>query len=220
LRDVAFLPEAHRNANAPPRYVSAGFAQNLILGGFKMIGVVVCLLAVLSFLGFSAAAQETPRVDIFAGYSYLRANPSTSGVDAFNLHGGSASFAYNAKNWLGLVGDFGGYHAGNISGSGVDGTMATYLFGPRLSYRKHERLTPFAQVLFGGAHGSASFLGASSSSNVFAMTAGGGLDAKLSNHFSARLVQAEYFLTRFQEATTGSSSQNNLRLSTGIVFHF
>lgn len=180
---------------------------------------VVCLLAFFSFTA-AAFAQDTPKFDIFAGYSYVRDNPSTSGVNGFNLHGGSASVAYNANNWLSAVADFGGYHANNILGSGIDGTVSTYLFGPRISYRKHERITPFAQTLFGVAHASGSAFGVSSTSNAFAASFGGGVDVKLSHHFSFRPAQVEYLLTRFPETTNSRETQNNLRVSTGFVFHF
>jgi len=180
---------------------------------------VVCLLAFFSFTAV-AFAQDTAKVDIFAGYSYVRDNPSTSGVSSFNLHGGSASVAYNANHWLSAVADFGGYHANNILGSGIDGTISTYLFGPRVSYRKFERVTPFAQTLFGVAHASGSGFGVSGTSNAFAATFGGGMDVKLSHHFSFRPAQVEYLLTRFPEATSNRETQNNLRVSTGFVFHF
>ncbi|HWY43760.1 MAG TPA: outer membrane beta-barrel protein [Candidatus Sulfotelmatobacter sp.] len=180
---------------------------------------VVCLLAFFSFTAV-AFAQDTAKVDIFAGYSYVRDNPSTSGVSSFNLHGGSASVAYNANHWLSAVADFGGYHANNILGSGIDGTISTYLFGPRVSYRKFERVTPFAQTLFGVAHASGSGFGVSSTSNAFAATFGGGMDVRLSHHFSFRPAQVEYLLTRFPEATSSRETQNNLRVSTGFVFHF
>jgi opacity protein-like surface antigen len=181
--------------------------------------VVVCLLA-LTAIGTAARAQETSKFDVFAGYSYVRANPSTSGVDGFNLHGGSASIAYNATDWLAAVADFGGYHSSDILGTGVDGTLSTYLFGPRVSYRRHARVTPFGQVLFGVAHIGDSGLGFSASNNSFAMSVGGGVDLKLSKHFSVRPVQLDYLLTRFDELGTGGQTQNNLRVSTGIVFHF
>jgi opacity protein-like surface antigen len=180
----------------------------------------VCLLGVLFLFSVTAKAQETPKVDVFAGYSYVRANPATSGAPSFNLHGGSASLAWNANNWLGIVGDFGGYHTGEISGASVDATTYTYLFGPRVSYRKHDRFTPFGQILFGGAHQSVSAGGVSTSDNAFAMSLGGGVDAKLTDRFSWRVGQVEYVLTRFPEATASAENQHNLRVSTGIVVHF
>ena len=183
--------------------------------------VVVCLLVFGSVFGVVACAQDVPKFDLFAGYSYVRANPSTSGIDSFNLHGGSASLSYNANHWLSGVADLGGYHANNILGTGVDGTLSTYLFGPRISYRRSSRVTPFGQVLFGVAHiGGSDGLGFSSSNNSFAMTVGGGVDLKVSGRFSLRPLQVDYLLTRFNEFGLGAKDQNNLRVSTGVVFHF
>ena len=178
----------------------------------------VSLLAVLSLFGATAHAQDTPKFDIFAGYSYLRLNPSTAGVSSFNLNGGSASIAYNAKSWLGGVADFGGYSNGNILNTGINGTLSTYLFGPRVSYRHFGRITPFGEVLFGVAH--ASSAGTSGSDNAFAMTLGGGLDYKWSDRFAIRPVKLDYLMTRFSETGTSNQTQNNLRVSTGIVFRF
>ena len=186
----------------------------------------VCLLALISLsavslFGSAAYAQDTSKFDVFAGYSYVRENPSTSGVDGFNLNGGSASIAYNANHWLSGVADFGGYHSNNILGTGVDGTLSTYLFGPRISYHRDSRITPFGQVLFGVAHiGGSNGLAFSTSNNSFAMTVGGGVDVKISRRFSIRPAQVDYLLTRFNEFATGAQTQNNLRVSTGVVFHF
>lgn len=184
-----------------------------------MVRVAVCLLAVLAIFGIPARAQEQPKADVFAGYSLFRFNPATSGAKSWNMNGGSASFAYNAKDWLGLVGDFGGYHNGNILNTGISATEYTYLFGPRVSYRRHERFTPFGQILFGGARVNASLFGMTGSDNVFAWALGGGVDAKINRRFSVRLGQFDFLMTRFNEGP-GASSQNNLRFSTGVLIHF
>src|SRR5215475_14692448 len=163
--------------------------------------VALCLLALLCFSAASAFAQDVPKFDVFAGYSYVRDNPSTSGLPSFNLHGGSASVAYNANHWLGAVADFGGYHANNVLGTGIDGTVSTYLFGPRFSYRKYDRVTPFAQTLFGLAHASGSGFGTTATNNAFAASFGGGVDLKITRSVSFRAGQVEYLLTRFPEIT-------------------
>ena len=182
--------------------------------------VLVCL-ASLAMFGAAARAQESPRFDLFAGYSYVRANPSTSGVNGFNLNGGNANVAYNFNNWLAGVADFGGYASENIRHTGVGGTLSTYMFGPRLYYRRHAHFTPFGQVLFGDAHiGGHDGLAFSTSNNSFAMAVGGGVDLNVKHRLSLRPVQVDYLLTRFNEFGTGARSQNNLRVSTGIVFHF
>jgi outer membrane protein OmpA-like peptidoglycan-associated protein len=59
------------------------------------------------------------------------------------------------------------------------------------------------------------------SEDTFAWTAGGGLDIKMRHHLAIRLIQAEYLMTRFQDYSTGATaSQNDMRLSSGIVFRF
>lgn len=184
--------------------------------------------AVLLFAGLASAQDEAPKVEAFGGYSYLRVNPGF-GAPGLNFNGGSGSLAYNLTPMLGVVADFGGYH---WSQSGVDATAVTYLFGPKVALR-HGPITPFAQVLFGGAHLSGSaggcdtviegrvrsqgFVGGcgSGSDNSFSMTAGGGVDWNATQHIGIRLIQAEYLMTRF-----ASETQNNLRISTGVVFRW
>ncbi len=181
---------------------------------------VVSLLAVVTVFGLSASAQEIPKIDTSFNYSYVRANPATSGFGGFNLNGGSASAAYNFRDWLSGVAEFGGYHVGSANGVNVDSNMTTYLFGPRVTYRR-SRLSPFAHVLFGPAHAGSGVFATSNSHTAFATALGGGVDWKVRDRFSIRPVQFDYLLTHFPEITNGNNqTQNNLRVSTGIVFHF
>lgn len=185
---------------------------------------VVSLLGIASLFAVTAQAQEERKpIDVFAGYSYLRANPSTvgNGKSSFSLNGGNASVAYNFNNWLGGVADFGGYHTTNGLARGLDGTLSTYLFGPRVSFRKFGRVTPFGEVLFGVAHTDANLFNLRNSQNAFAMTVGGGVDYRVSSRFAIRPLKVDYLLTRFNELGNFSTqNQNNLRVSTGIVFRF
>jgi hypothetical protein len=57
------------------------------------------------------------------------------------------------------------------------------------------------------------------------MSLGGGFDFRWSRRLSIRPIQADYLLTHFNEfetfqLNTSNSRQNNVRLSTGLVFHF
>jgi opacity protein-like surface antigen len=188
--------------------------------------------AMLVFAGL-ASAQDSPKVEAFGGYSYVRAN---EGGESLNFNGGSGSLAYNLTPWLGVVGDFGGYHwSGSGENQGVDSTLVTYLFGPKVSYR-HGPITPFAQVLLGGGHigingicddarvrreGTSQPESCSLTQNAFAMTFGGGVDWNATPHIGIRLIQAEYLMTRFNgEGNDGGNNQNNARISAGVVFRF
>jgi hypothetical protein len=76
------------------------------------------------------------------------------------------------------------------------------------------------QSRFGVARASGSGFGTSSTSNAFAASFGGGVDVNLFHRLSWRPAQLEYLLTRFPETATNRETQNNLRVSTGVVFHF
>ncbi len=181
----------------------------------------------------------TPKVEVFLGYSYLRAVPTMAdGNRLVWLNGGSASVAYNLNRYLGIVADVGDYtnskirltggYTGTVDVDATNGGVISYLFGPRLSFRHHGRLTPFVQVLGGGVRASEVSLSNCTANctllplqRSFAMTAGGGLDIRVHRHFAVRVIQAEYMMTRFTDLTTGSGGmQNDMRLSTGIVFRF
>jgi len=190
----------------------------------------------LLFAGI-ASAQDDSKVTLFGGYSYVRADADLLGTDgSANLNGGSGSIAYKVFPMVSLVADFGGYHwSGSGFLAGSDATAVSYMFGPKVSTHVGP-LEPFVQTLFGGTHVSATFecddtvladvhregdggggggFCGSGSSNTFSMTAGGGVDWNATTHLGVRLVQAEYYMTRF-----GSVTQNNLRLSAGVTFRF
>jgi opacity protein-like surface antigen len=190
--------------------------------------------------GSPSMHHHTPKAEVFLGYSYFRSVPSPAAGNRMEyLHGGTASVALHFSEHLALVGDFAGYGDNQLDLTGnspneprtVDsgGTMFTYMAGPRLSFWRRQRISPFAQVLFGGVHASdvtiSNCAGAACtplpSQNAFAMTAGGGLDIRLTHHFAIRIVQAEYMMTRFDSVPSGGGSeQNDLRLSAGLVFRF
>src|SRR5436305_9386484 len=131
-------------------FMTRGWLKGMIMKLAVMIGPTVFLAACLPM-----AAQDIPRIETFFGYSYVRFN-SAGIVPAFSSNGGSSQLIYNFNPWLGLVGDFGGYHNGVVSGVHVDNTVANFQFGPRFSLRKKKMVNPYVQSLFGGAYASAS----------------------------------------------------------------
>jgi hypothetical protein len=189
----------------------------------KRIPSLLAAVFMLAMFGASSVrAQEAPvKVDVSAGYSYMYGNVVVSG-QGINLNGASGSVAYNFNRWAGVVFDLGTYYNGSVGGNGRSLSVTTYLFGPRFSWRKNAKLTPFGQVLFGGGYasgtlytGGASPLGAQ---NSFAMTAGGGLDWNVRPMIGVRVFQAEYLRTQFNNSV--NFNQNNFRFSAGVVFHF
>ena len=169
-----------------------------------MLGIL--LMGALPLL----AQDDFPRGQVFGGYSYLSVD--TSGLSGRkSLNGWNGQGSVNFNKWLGITGDFGGYY-----GSPNHVTLHDYsfLFGPTLTYRT-EHVAPFFHALFGGNHINASTTGASGGNTAFAMAFGGGLDLPVGEHFGVRLAQVDWLRTQHF-----STSQNNIRLSTGIMFNF
>jgi outer membrane protein OmpA-like peptidoglycan-associated protein/opacity protein-like surface antigen len=185
------------------------------------------------------SGSVTPKFEWFLGYSFWRAMPTSQSNRMGYLHGGSTSIAFNLNRWMGLVADFGGYDNSKVtlfspSASRTfdsDGTAYTYLFGPRFSYRKYERVTPFFEALIGGAHASSVTIAGCTgdqsctplaSENSLAAALGAGFDVKLTHHIALRLIEGDFLLTNFRDpfATNVQSWQKNVRLSSGLVFRF
>jgi Outer membrane protein beta-barrel domain len=182
---------------------------------------VVSLFAAISVAPALLAQEEPSRLELYGGYDYVRFNINTnvSGQppsQTFNGNGGGGELMYNVSNWLGILGDTGGYWATSSTRVGVAGAAIPYLFGPRVSFRRRV-VTPFVQVLVGGV-ATSSGIEQSGWQSHFAMTAGGGVDVRVSKHFSIRPVQAEYFLTKIPDGL--NNRQNNFRFGAGIVFRF
>jgi hypothetical protein len=161
---------------------------------------------VISWSATFSHAQDTPAADVAVEYSPLYI---LKGYTIW-MNGASGSVALNANNWLGVADDFGVYH-GYPSESL---TGETYTAGPRFSYRKLDRLVPFAQALFGGSHFSASSGGITGGGTEFTFSLGGGADIGLgSNRKFAVRLEGDYVGIRSNGSTTDSA-----RLSAGIVY--
>jgi len=174
----------------------------------------------------SAPTNVTPQVEVALGYTYVRARSVVPGGCCFNMNGGSASVAVGINRWLSLAGEFGGYYTGNVQGTGNSLSVFPFIFGPRFSYRRNDRVTPFAQGLFGGGHAGGTLYtqafqsGAAppSARTAFAMAVGGGLDVNVTQRWAIRAFQADWFFTEFPNGA--SDHEHNFRLTTGVVMRF
>lgn len=172
-----------------------------------------------------APGQLVPRYEISGMYFYVNAGPGSPFAN-FSNQGGGASFTYNASRWLGLTGELAGYDFKRslfpLTGStaSVNGTMVSYLFGPRLNWRKFDYFVPFAHFLLGGAH-SGIELTSTGNQSSFALAAGGGVDMVLTKYLAWRVAQLDYLMTSFSgPALGGNARQDDFRAGTGVVFRF
>lgn len=219
----------------------------------------VCCLFALSLPSF---AQSDKRADFFIGYSNLQAegipdpnDPGNIFDDNFfgrrtGLHGVNASVTGYLNKYFGITGDF-SYHRKEdrqVFGTDDEDRIRTEVFyfmaGPKIKYRNPSRFEPFVHALFGGAHTkfkvNSTFPVAGGTVNQsfdtgatdFAMAVGGGIDVRLADNFSLRLIQVDYapvFLKDRSVQALGSAGaivpftlesqrQDNIRISVGITF--
>ncbi|HXZ33670.1 MAG TPA: hypothetical protein VEH30_15445 [Terriglobales bacterium] len=156
-------------------------------------------------------AQEAARVDAFGGFSYMRFNALTIGYpNDTNLYGFNAEGTFNIKLWLAVT--------ANVSGN-YGSQMSSYHFmiGPQYTWRR-DTSNIFVHGLFGKAQNNVSIVqptrsGFESVGRSFG--AGFGYDHDWRDRFSIRVLQIDVF-----HSDTFKKSQNDARVSTGLVFHF
>jgi hypothetical protein len=197
----------------------------------------IALLVIILLSSACLMAQETPKVEVFGGYSLARINDQAVTEEEIIQNGWNAAVAVNIHKYLGVVSDFGGYYGTHRLPPFVALTCPTcpmttpnpfqestqfhtFMFGPQGSVRL-QKFTPFAHALFGVAHEHGDLVPTAPFGSVsgtgFAFALGGGLDTSLSHRFSFR-VQADYM--HFSSLFQFQPGQNNLRFSTGLVFRF
>ncbi len=173
----------------------------------------------------SAHAQENPKWEIFAGYTYMHSNIIITNA-GFNLNGGSGSVAYHLTDWFALVGELDvdsfrrchrqALHPHHLHLRFRSARFLAQSHAPNSLRTSSVRRRPrWRLALHEFARRRALAIG---SSNDFNFTAGGGVDWKVNHRFTVRLAQAEYLHTQFANAV--NNSENSFRLSTGVVFTF
>jgi hypothetical protein len=198
---------------------------------------VVCrtsaIIFAAAFFSITARAQLPTGGNVFFGYSFSRGNALTGNITptptptnpSINMNGWEASAEGKYLPWLGVVVDFDWHYGGHqVVACAVPACTSTVPF--RLNASRHElmfgprasvsigKYTPFAELLLGFAHQTDRGGAVSNSDTTFATEFGGGLDYKLVKGVAFR-AQADSLRTGFF-----GGSQQDLRLSTGLVFRF
>jgi len=190
--------------------------------------LVLSLLSTIALASELVAQSETPRYEIFGGYSYSR----LADEEGTNFNGWNASLARNINRWFGVVADVSGHYSSESFAEGFfltnSANLLAYRFGPKFARRG--RITPFGQAFVGGVRfhrEGIDFPGRSGqpakrTTNGLAITAGGGLDVRATDSLAVRVIQAEYSFHGISD-TIGPSPVGNIqgvRLSVGIVLSF
>jgi hypothetical protein len=178
-------------------------------GRARLIAIlpVVFLMASTSLLH----AQQVPRFDVFGGYAYRWFDapsigyPSHANLSGFNFDGTGYIFKR-----LGVTVDASGTYGDQLQ-------VYDFMFGPQYT-RRRPKSKLYVQGLFGKAENRADIpqLTRTHFTSVGRSYGGGaGYDYDWKDLFSIRVLQVDYF-----RSSTFKTTQNDIRVSTGIVFHF
>jgi hypothetical protein len=195
----------------------------------------------LVFVVLAPALSAQGKTDIFIGGSYTFpavsvveqpvycpveggtcSSPSATLTDRSGLRGWEVSGERRFTTSWRLRIDASGNYGQGTTGFPRNARAHEYLFlgGPQYTMaRKH--FSPEFHALFGTVHqsvdasGNSFFVTFPSSQWAFAGAFGGGIDYKVSNEVSLRIVQADYVLTRLS-----GSFQSAPRVSAGLVIGF
>jgi len=160
------------------------------------------LCGLIFLISLTAHAQDSDKVELYGGYAFLHVDTSPS----FNQNGWELSGQYKFLPWLGAVGDFSGDY-------GSHSTTTYYMFGPQVSWPA--RVSPFDMSCLEAYTLVLRFPGYP----VFPMTPSRSLsEAALMRKSST--VSLAHFQGDWIHSSVFGGSQNNARVSTGIVIKF
>jgi outer membrane immunogenic protein len=188
----------------------------------------ILLATILTLAGASAAMAQASSANSYSGDAaatihYVRVNAGPGQCGCFNLWGGGLSGSWNFRGPWSVVSEISAENSSGDPATSSSLTLTSYMAGVR--YRLPQpwlegphKPQPFAQLLIGGAHAGGGSAGVGDGTYEFASRLGGGVDIPVNSHFSVRLIQIDYYVTRF--ANQVNDHQNNLLVGAGLVFHW
>jgi outer membrane immunogenic protein len=152
-----------------------------------------------------------------ANYNYFHANAPPGRCGCFSLNGSSGTILINITPVWSAVADIAVAHANNVDNTSQNITIVNYLFGARYTRRQPSRFVPYGEALFGGAKEDVNFQ-FTINRNSFGLAVGGGASTQLKRRLGLTIAQIDYVYTQIPNAK--NDRQNNVRISTGIVYNF
>jgi outer membrane immunogenic protein len=193
--------------------------RSILLASILLLGLAPAVMAQAA----PAMAQVSSSGDVAFTYHWLRTNTSPGECGCFDLNGGGISSSWNVRPRWALVAEVSSEYAGNVLSTGNSLTLISYLAGARYRLpqpwlRGHHSPQPFAQLLLGAGHAGGGVAGTADGAYAFVTRMGGGIDVPLNPRVAVRMIQVDYNLSRYTNAT--NDHQNNLLLGAGVVLHW
>ncbi len=188
----------------------------------------VLAAVLLSLVLVASAAAQSPKFEVFGGYSVEHIAPCGQSVTATQnfscglesgelqtskgyFHGWNGSATAYFNRFVGITADVAAHY-----GALTSDTRYSFLFGPTFTLHSPV-INPFVHGLFGVVKESAGG-GSQSDFTKPEFAIGGGVDLSLSHRLALRPIQLDYEWQK--NPTSGLSNPNGFRLSAGLVLKF
>lgn len=179
------------------------------------------IMATANLAAQTAPAHSRLQPGFDAAFTWDGAHSNIAGGGSFWTQGAGFQLHVPFHCGLGVVADIAGSQTSDIGSTHVGLDMITVTFGPRYTWSRR-RVSLYGQGLLGQAFGFNGLFpaprGANSSDDSLAALAGGGVNLTLRPHLALRLMEADWLHTQFPNSA--GNTQNDLRLSAGIVLRF
>jgi hypothetical protein len=195
----------------------------------RLMKIAVCSAAVAGL--FLAAPQgvaqgplitaKGPEVVAHGGFEYIGQQvPSGSRVP---MYGANSGLTVGFSRKFGVRFDLGYARANNLFDTGHDSDILSYMVGPAFYPVRTERLSPYVELLLGGARVTSVTLNGPDGyirgyANEFAWAGGGGLEFRTSPEFAMR-VGADFMHTSYFGPSTALTGQGNIRAVMSFTYH-
>ena len=146
-------------------------------------------------------------MQVFGGYSYTRFDSPSFGFSSpSGLNGYNFSPAFNLLHGFGVAAELSGQYGSKLN-------LRDIAVGPQFLYPRGKAMF-FGHILVGDAR-TLVRVANTEGDTARAVVLGGGMDLDITSRFALRVFQVDYVHT-----TLFKDTQNNLRFSTGLVYHW
>jgi opacity protein-like surface antigen len=189
---------------------------------------VACMVVWCGFLAVPRAVGQGPvfsgtgpEIEAHGGFEYIGQQvPTATRVPMYGVNSG---LTVGLLKRLGVRLDLGYARAGNVFDSGYHSDILTYIAGPVFYPVRTQRLSPYVQLLVGGArvtgatpNGQGGFV--RGYANELSWAGGGGVEIRTSRKFALR-VGADYLHTSYFDPTLSVAGQGNIRAVMSFTYY-
>ena len=194
----------------------------------KFLNLLIAAIGLALLSSCAAAAQappgspyglepgQAPVMQFGVQYQATHANAPPASCGCFWLQGGGGQFAYTFRPRWSVAIDVSHSSVFGINGTDEKLGLTNFTIGPRYSWWRTGRWTPYGQALVGLSQVSSNYVLYGSGKNYFAGQFGIGLNYHLLPHYSLIPLDVDYVYS--QAPNNVNSRQNNVRVGAGVVY--